>query len=419
MALLDLSEVTKAVIAVIKQAFVVIHPALPPGVTINVFPESPAKLTTDGLSFYLYHVQENAQFKNLPSPGRDLPPVKFVPLALNLYYQLSANISTVVDGTDAFNAYNEQLLMGIAMKSLHDSPEIILPAGSDGSTNRCRISLQPITYNEAVHYWTAGSSPIKLAAYYEVTAILLEPEPITSYAGRVLRYGAFVFPGGAPRINMSQNTITVTIPGEGTSRIITLEPAQVAAGQDLVFSGTGFSSDNTQLQLFSPLWAGALVADASWNLTITGDNQIKVTVPETVNLLNPVSTINLIPGMYSAKVSASRSITLPNGLVKQFTNISNQFPFSITPRVDAVTGPVANVVTVTGFIFLDPSLAAGDVDVYAGQTRLDINVSPGFTIPDKNTIKINLPPGFTSGQQVPIRILVAGTESAPAWITMP
>jgi len=414
MALLDISEVTKAVIAIITQAFVPVPVGWPPLTQINVLPEPPDKLTTDGLGFYLYHVQENGQYKNLPAPGSDVPPVRYAPLALNLYYQLSAN-STINDGT---GAYSEQLLMGIAMKALHDNPEIILPNGSDGSKNRCRISLQPITYNEAVHYWTAGSSPIKLAAYYELTVVLLEPEPIKTYAGRVLRYGAFVFPGGAPRINTTQNSIDVTIPGDAT-RTILLAPAQVSAGQDFDFTGTGFSSDDTTLSLFSPLWTGALAADASWNVQIMGDNLLRVTVPETVQLQNPVRIINLIPGLYSASVTVVRSLTLPNGLTQQFTNVSNQFPFTITPRIDSVTGPAANKVTVKGFVFIDPSLNPSEVDVYAGQNRLTVNSSPGFTINTATQITIDLPPGFTSGQQVPVRILIAGTESPPEWITIP
>ena len=414
MALIDLSEVTIAVMKLIKDAFV------PPVWTTpqpQVLPEPPNKLTMTGLGFYLYHVQENAAFKNYPAPGQDRPPIRFTSLALNLYYQLSANFQRDL-GTGALD---EQHMMGIAMKTLHDNPVILLPNGPDGSENRCKISLQPIPYSEAVHYWTAGTSPIKLAAYYELHVVLLEPERTQSVAGRVLSYGAFVFPDGMPRISGSRNKISFTIPGTATIQQLTLEPAQVATLGNVDFYGSGYAGDSIALQVYSANWTGALLADSSWNLSLTANNQITVTVPETVLVPGVINPVNVLPGNYTAQVCVSKQLVTSNGETRTIINNSNQFPFTVTPRIDSVVFIAANTVEVKGFFFAFPApTLPPSVDLFLGATHLVLNAaSPGFTVTAQNIIHITLPPAVISGQQIPLRIMIGGAESSPVWIIVP
>lgn len=414
MALIDISEVTCAVINLLRNAYVPPYWSLP--FTPTFWPEPPSKLIQNGVGFYLYHMQENAQFKNYPAPGQDKPPIRFTSLALNLYYQLSANYGR----EEGNGALDEQTMMGIAMKTLHDNPVIILPPGPDGSENKIKISLQPIPYQDAVHYWTAGTSPIKLAAYYEVTVVLLEPERTQTIAGRVLSYGTYVFPDGMPRINGSQNTIGFKVPGESVLRQLEIQPAQVAPLSKVNFFGSGYSGDNISLLVYSSNWLGALVADGSWNLTITANNQVTVTVPQTVVVPGVALPVNVLPGMYSAQICVARTLVLSNGLSKQIKSISNQFPFTVTPRIDTITFTAPNLVTVTGFYFIFPiPVPPPDIEVFLGPTNLVLGGTPGFTITALNTIQITMPAGITSGQVFPLRIMVSGAESAPRWIVVP
>ena len=84
----------------------------------------------------------------------------------------------------------------------------LLPVGERKDNKfRFSISLLPITYNEAILFWTAGESPMKLSAYYELSVVFLEPAPPVSLPGRVLAYGVNVFTEGAPQIIGSQNFI--------------------------------------------------------------------------------------------------------------------------------------------------------------------------------------------------------------------
>ncbi|HRI60790.1 MAG TPA: DUF4255 domain-containing protein [Saprospiraceae bacterium] len=437
MPIYDIAHITKSIIRLID-----IKVKSEIGNQAVTLPLPPDRMTADGLSFFLYHVQENAHYKNLPAPGKDTPPVRFTPMALNLYYQLSANHIKEPTSEDI---YFEQRMMSVAMKALHDYPEItdktmvgsvyIMESALEGKDNRFKISMQPIPYNEAVHYWTAGTSPLKLAAYYEVSVVLLEPEEPKIYAGRVMLYGTYIFTEGAPRISGSQNIVSFKLPNETTSRQVTIQPAQVAPGSPIDFFGTGFQGDAVKLLLrpsgpTDQVW----VADTPWNVQVVADNQLTAVVRETAKLQDETTDVDVLPGLYAAQISVVRRRTLPNGAVREFRHDSNQFPFSVVPRVDSIL-PVNGIFTVTGYIdpAPDPDPDSDknlDIQVYAGENRLTRKptggtLNPGefsLSAPDAskiNTMKLNPLVQLASQQSLPLRIMVAGAEAGPMWITAP
>ena len=89
MALLNLSLVTEALIRLIRLQ-VKDSPAWS-GAEPPVSPLPPDKVTGGGLGLYLYHLTEDAQYKNLPAPAGNTPPVRYTPMGLTLYYLLSAH----------------------------------------------------------------------------------------------------------------------------------------------------------------------------------------------------------------------------------------------------------------------------------------------------------------------------------------
>src|ERR1700720_2985412 len=94
-------------------------PAVITGLSISALPAD--KLTGDQtISMYLYHVSEDAHFRNLPPLSQDQPPVQFRPMGLNLYYQLNAHSDT----TGEPGALRAHLLFGLALKALHDFSSI-------------------------------------------------------------------------------------------------------------------------------------------------------------------------------------------------------------------------------------------------------------------------------------------------------
>ena len=439
MALHNVADVTRSVIKLLEQAIA------RAGEAAMVMPEPPNRVTADGVGFYLYHIQESAQHKNWLPPGKT-PSTEFTPMGLNLYYQLSANTS---DANDTERAYKEQLWMSIAMKALHDFPEINddTRVGSvsifdgalshlKGRENRFKISLQPMPYNEAVQYWTAGQTPIKLSAYYEVSMVFLEPSEPVSHAGKVLAYGVHTFVRNTPRLFGSQNIILFSAPGENTVRRIDVRPAQVEpssdslatalAGSQIILTGFGLAGDRTELMLANTRWAQPVAVDPiGWALELSRDNRISAFVRETT----AAGGETVLPGIYAAQIRVTRYRAMPDGANRAFIDLSNQVPFTVVPRIDTVSEPVGGIVTIRAFKFrhLDAQnhdILDGAVQVYLGENRIFQDRGNGFgpgeyRLLSDNEIELNLPAGLPPGQPLPLRIIIFGAESLPAEITIP
>ena len=119
--LLDLSLVTDALVSLIDKYIKASQDRSSIVGSFDVSPEPRDKLKGDAtIGVYLYHLTEDAHYKNLPSASADLPPLRFTPMGLNLYYQVSA--FSAQDGKTGI--YKEQALMGLAVKALRDYPVI-------------------------------------------------------------------------------------------------------------------------------------------------------------------------------------------------------------------------------------------------------------------------------------------------------
>ncbi|MCX6224353.1 MAG: DUF4255 domain-containing protein, partial [Bacteroidia bacterium] len=303
MALDNLNLVTETLKRLIENCFKV-SPAWPtPDTLPKISAMPPDKLKGDVVGIYLYHVSEDGHCKNLAPPGSEFPPVRYTPMGLNLFYLLT----THSDLNEDTGPNNEQLMITIAMKALHDFPIIdtstgltineidpvsgstipvfktFFPSVLMGTDNRFRIELLPVTQAEAVSYWTAGSSPLRLAAYYRVSVIFIEPEESKSRPGRVLSFGVNTFVGSGPRIDGCRNTLSFTLPHKTQMNEIELRPAQVPFGQQVMFSGSGFGGGATKLLLRNAKWDSSLAVDSAWGLIFSGKGAtitIRNTIPD-------------------------------------------------------------------------------------------------------------------------------------------
>jgi hypothetical protein len=425
-----LDEITAIIIDVIQKA-VDQSNNWPPG-GMHVFPDLHRNDRT-GITFYLFHAQENGHYKNFPSPGNDIPPVSFTPMGLNLFYQLTSNSRNTNNEQDAID---EQKLMSVAMKALHDNPVLLktlpTPAFPAGKDINIKITLQTLSPSESVQYWAAAESPVRLSAYYEVSVVFMEPEKHKSYSGRVLQYGNFVFIHGAPQVTAIENTLQFKSPVDGSTMQVKVQPAQAPTANTvppgissiLGISGNGFNYGSPKFLLISPLWEGAAEADPGWLLTRVSETRLNVAVQPTAILQSNLSVVDVLPGLYGGIISVTEERNLPDGSRKTFVHVSNQYPFSVIPRIDGiVVGLLPNEFTVTGFIFQHPKLKADDIQVYVGETKIEL-ASPGppspgeFQVTGPTTIDI-VAPITMHGVNIPVRILVRGVESSPAWVTIP
>ena len=423
MALFDLADVTRTIIHLIEIALQDTHHWAPLAEP-KVMADLPNRVKKDGLGFYLFHVQESGYYKNIPAPGKNEPPVAYTPMGLNLFYQLSANV--IQD--DGGGPLAEQLLMGIAMKALHDNPELAdtVPPGN----NRCRITLQTLSPSEAVQYWTAGESPVKLSAFYQVSVIFLEPKQTTMYTGRVLSYGNYVFARTAPQISSSQNTISYFLPGDPTPHEVVIQPAQVPpatvlppAPQSIIsFFGSGFGGGVVELWIIDRQWPDTAVATPDWQVKVVHDGLLTAIVRPAARLRDTGVAQDILPGLYAARISITEQRTLPDGTVKTFQHVSNQYPFSVTPFISGVANGVGGAFIITGWLFQYGGQTIDDMAVYLGETRLAPDTGAfnagEFKVTSPSTLELKPPGGLPAGP-TPLRIMIYGCESPPRWIILP
>lgn len=426
-----ISDVTKSVINLIKLEWRRLEDS-----DLRLFPLPLEKLSEGDMSLFLYHVQENTHHRNGLPIGNDSPPVQVTPMPLNLYFQLGVKYG---DNPNEEVFYEGQKKMSVAIKALHDYPELtdntrvkdpttntFVPVFSDsikGRQNKFRICLQPKPETDAVHYWTAGTSPLAWAAYYEISTVFLEPEKAKTYAGRVLQYGNFVFPESAPRITQSQNTLEFNLPAGGSQKV-TVQPAQAPYEDTIDFFGAGFSGDTMELLLSHGRWDKPVRAN-DWELAIIKEGHIRVKVKGHAVRQEGGATVAVLPGLYAAQIRVARSRALPDGTVRQFSHTSNQFPITVSPQI-GTPNLAGGVITVNGKIFQHAELKDEDVEVYLGETRFPRDGTLGsgtFRITGPETMEIKLPasyPGsWAPGEHIPLRILVNGAESPPRWIQIP
>ena len=140
------------------------------------------------LNLHLYHAAETHYHAKVPGLGAGTPTFTPQPLALALSYVVTAHHD--VDGSPS--AREEQLLLGLAMKTLHDypmiddsltipatdgTPQAVMPDDLVGGDNRFDITLQPVAAEDAVAFWAAEQkSTVQLAAYYEVRTVVFDAE---------------------------------------------------------------------------------------------------------------------------------------------------------------------------------------------------------------------------------------------------
>lgn len=446
MAISNISSVTQALTRLVELC--VGHTtdwnaAQPP----TIVSRPPDQMPDNSLGIYLYHVMEEGAFKNQPPAGssRDPVPVRSTPIGLRLFYLVTTDETLEQDE----QVNDAQLLMGLAIKCLHDHPIItedttVLDAvgnpinifnevGLANSGARLHVSMQPVEFSDAVSYWTAGSSPLRLAAYYEVSMILMEPEAPDSYAGRVLSFGLDVATSRTPRLTSSVNHLQVTPPAPAQAQNIRIQPAQVPINDIIHFYGSNLASDDTQLLIKHESWDDFELTDFRWQVAAASDTKV------TAQVQRDLGSHVLIPGIYVAKLQTTRYAPDPLGGTKAVTTESNQMPFTIMPRIDTISAPDANdVITITGDVLHDGEQVNSNVSVAIGNFSFEVThigpmaampmVNPGESqIIDENTIRLRLvtaapppvvEPGIIPAGTYPLQIIINGAQSSPAWVTL-
>jgi hypothetical protein len=426
MTLLNLNLVTKTILNLLTERLP-LYPDWPSGATLTASSAPPDALNgSHALSFYLFHLKEDAHTKSQDWQTLEAVPLRYKPMGLTLNYVLCprSNASSAGDRSNI-----DQLLMGLAVKTLHDfpviddttvvdvagTPTLVMPAALRGRGNRFRIQMLPTPMEEATHYWQSSSLPTRLAAFYEVSAVLLDPEEPRSRSARVLSVGVHPFVRGCPSIEGTRSTVSFTLPGEAAPRELLSSPAQVTPGGSFEVYGSDLKGDETRLLLHHQDFPEPLEVDAPWNL-VTNGSVLSATAR------SMIGSQAILPGVYGVFVQTTTRRNLPDGSTRDFDFLSNQMPLLIAPGLAGLSFAAGlGTLQVSGF---DPSPLTGtELMFFAGSERLTrATAAPGpgqfrTVAPDK--LEFRLPAGTVPGSYLALRLVVRSAESEPFWLVAP
>jgi hypothetical protein len=177
--ILDLSAVTDGLIGLVKNQWSSAPIWAELGASGPTFTPTFTGLAPDAirdgngpqLSLFLYHVEsDNAQEASfwttqmLTSPGQ---PVRYLPLALDLYYLLSA----YSEGS----YIEEQQAMSVALRIYHANAVV----RSDTSATPAwslTLTMEHRSYDELSRLWQATTAPLRLGVVYRAAVLFLTPD---------------------------------------------------------------------------------------------------------------------------------------------------------------------------------------------------------------------------------------------------
>jgi hypothetical protein len=134
-------------------------------------PDAARKSAGCQVSLYLFHVAADKFYRNTFPLGGSAQQIPEQPLALSLYYLLTAYSP---------NSYvEEQQAMSIALKCFHEHP-IVSATVPTNREEEFTLTLEPQTVDEIGRVWQSISSPMRLSAIYRASVVFLEPPPPTA-----------------------------------------------------------------------------------------------------------------------------------------------------------------------------------------------------------------------------------------------
>jgi len=257
-------------------------------------------------------------------------------------------------------------------------------------------------------YWASEQQQaVRLAAYYEVRLVQLEPEAPRTVAAPVLTVGQWVGPKPAAELLASHSAIRFARPAAIGSSLpdrieisparsfLDLPPVNPSFADDNRFwlSGTGFRGGiRRRLIISHPDFAGLglprgeialgeapppiAAADARWGVSIESD---RIDVAVCQRLANPLGgpDIALMPGQYSARLDLVIADQPVGPDMREIVRKSNSVPFQIAPRIRDAQPPV-----------LIPGNPGDPPPADEDRQRITIRLAPTFTLTAAKSVEI-------------------------------
>lgn len=371
-------------------------------VLISALP--PDRIATEGvnaksqLNLFLYQVTENAAWRNMDLPTRDVDGKRVAnsPLALNLHYLLMAY---------GVKELHSEILLGYGMQVLHETP--LLPRKGlrkalAGVTTTdvppqlktiddsnladqfevVKLSPEVLSTEEISRLWTAFGAKYRPSAAYVASCVIIQRTDPLSATKPVAVSNIVVIPLQHPQV-------------------LDVQPSSVAVGGTLTVVGAQLFAPGVKVmflrEMVSPDPGGSM-------------ERLTVTVPAT-----------LYAGVNTVAVSQPVDFHTPDGTTREGAQ-SNAMAFMLLPTLGALPAAVAVGGTLT--IHVTPPVRFDqEADVIIGSTAIRVPTRPAP--PDPPPPPAPLPPGWgtspTLSVVVPasvpvgtalVRVRIDGAESA-------
>lgn len=361
-------------------------------VSIGAPPDGAHEPSAPQLNLFLYQLSRNGALANQEVPGRGANGAAYghPPLSLNLHFLLTA-YGTLTPGDESQQTDDSvaHSLLGSAMRVLHDvaildealedaDGDQILDLSLQGEYERIKLSLEPLTLEDAAKVWTALNQPFRLSVAYEVSVVQVESRRRQAHPQPV---GA-PFPAG-PR---------VAVGAAGRPVIEAVRAAQrpgpyAKAGGTLVIEGHDLAGDPTLA------WVDG--RDAPGAVTGARPDRVTLVVPD-----EPA----LQPGIRSLRLGHGALLGDPPS--PHVGAKSNTAAFVLIPAIDAVELEAGGdpVLRVRGDRLLAPGVEC--VTLVGTRAVPAEDYEPGS---NARELRLPLPDGAVGGD--PVRVRVNGAES--------
>lgn len=425
---LDLAEITESLIGLVKNQWTAAPiwtqlggaPTFTPNFS-GLAPDAVKQQSGPHLSMYLYHVEsDNAQQSLSWQPWMQDAggqPVRFQPLALDLFYLLFAHS----DGETGWT--QEQEAMSVAMRIYHVSP--IVRSGPSATVPwELTLTMEHRSYDELSRLWQATTAPLRMSVVYRAAVVFIDPDQMPKSVS-IIKTKTFTLSADPVKLPLPPPGPAAYPVLFGTSRQgsyigpagvaepfslsnIALTPGQSAS---LLGSDLGVSGESDRVYLLAADGTGE--ADVtSWSVPAESTStKFVLGLPPAVGTAPANSPA---PGVYQLRVG-SGALGSP-GAVR-----SGSISATVAAYVDPAGGPVLSgsapfTVTGAGFVPGQTEVLVGTIALSAvsaapttGQVRLD----------PSGTSFAFAPPAGPSGTVLPVRVRVNGIESEPAlWVTL-
>jgi hypothetical protein len=465
MAFLDLSQVTTTLTSVLEQNINFhLQPGGPAVTAVPTAPHNVGDSVQNHLSLYLYHVSEDAYYRNAAGLGNDPPNVAKAPMGLCLYYILTAHHTS--DQTDA-DPLSQQRILGLALKTLHDIPVItdntevngtrVLPAPLRGRQNSLQIIMRQLSPEEAVNFWAGEDQQVtRLSAYYEVRVVFLEPEQPQRSPGIVLNVGSYVVQIGNPTLASSESRMPFALPPSygGGAQSILARPARaiiddravgappehrrfellgsnlsIGLARTLVLRHARWTQETPTLTEIEVDLTPPLNPD--WRLTFRSD-RVAVEFRSTLQYTDEngvIQTETLWPGIYAAGLQIILRRENLLGHPKEIVAASNQVPLLVAPRISGHTVgastiqvDLGNEIDLTQLTENFDDLQVSVDGVVYTETSTNPPANPGEWFRLINGVVLNPHAGLDLTPPSPevhsFRLVINGAETAPYFIEL-